>query len=334
MPYFLAVCSAALYGAADFAGGLTSRRADTIVVVLVSQFAGLLVLALTVPLLPAVSPSGGDLLWGAAAGLAGGVGVALLYRALAIGMMAVVAPTTAVCAVVIPVVVAVLFGEVLSPVTIAGIVLALVAIVLVAQERRGETATDTAAASDDPHLDAPPEPTVAAGELAAGAETTDPVAAETEDLSAEVAADQRRPRRRWVPLGLGYAFLSGIAIAGFYLALSRTNRDAGLWPLLVARCASVSLFLGMAVATGRSVRIGPGAAGLAVVAGVLDILANTLYMVAMWSGPLGIIVTLSSLYPASTVLLARVFLRERLNALQIAGVVGALVAVALIVGGR
>ncbi len=76
----------------------------------ISQFSGMLLLALLLPLLPSASPSRDDLLWGAAAGLTGGVGVALLYRALAIGTMAVVAPTTAVCAVAIPVLVAVAFG--------------------------------------------------------------------------------------------------------------------------------------------------------------------------------------------------------------------------------
>src|SRR6266850_5607587 len=111
MAYLLALGSALLYGAGDFTGGLASRRAGTIPVVFLSQLSGLLALALLLPMLPAASPSRADLLWGAAAGLTGGIGVALLYRALAIGIMAVVAPTTAVCAVAIPVLVSVLLGE-------------------------------------------------------------------------------------------------------------------------------------------------------------------------------------------------------------------------------
>ena len=75
-------------------------------------------------------------------------------------------------------------------------------------------------------------------------------------------------------------------------------------------------------------------AALAVVGGILDMLANLLYLVATRHGPLSIVVTLSSLYPASTVLLARTVLGERLNALQIAGIACALVAVLLIVGTR
>src|SRR6267142_6469733 len=85
-----------------------------------------------------ISPSQADLLWGAAAGLTGGIGVALLYHALAIGRMAVVAPTTAVCAVAIPVVVSVLLGERPAPLAVAGIALGIVSIVLVSQQPRPE----------------------------------------------------------------------------------------------------------------------------------------------------------------------------------------------------
>ena len=119
--YLLAIASAALYGAADFLGGIGSRRASTIAIVVTSQGCGLLALLLILPFLPAASPSTRDLVWGATAGVAGGVGVALLYRALAVGRMAVVAPTTAVCAVIIPVVAGVLTGDRLAPLTTIGI---------------------------------------------------------------------------------------------------------------------------------------------------------------------------------------------------------------------
>jgi len=127
--YLLALTSAALYGAADFLGGLASRRASTIAIVLVSQAAGLLPLALLLLVLPG-TPSRGDFIWGTVAGLAGSVGVALLYRALAIGTMSIVAPTTAVCAVMLPVLVEAVRGERLAPLTQGGIALAIVAIVL------------------------------------------------------------------------------------------------------------------------------------------------------------------------------------------------------------
>jgi drug/metabolite transporter (DMT)-like permease len=286
MVYLLAIGSAVLYGAADFTGGLTTRRAGAIPVVLLSQASGLLLLALILPLLPHASPSRPDLFWGAVAGLTGGIGVALLYRALAIGAMAVVAPTTAVCAVTIPVVVSVLLGERPLPLAIAGIVLGIVSIVLVSRQQ--------AAARPDRH-------------------------------------DPPAPHR--LPTGVGTALASGVAIGFFFLSLAQTRSDAGMWPLLVARLASVALFAGVAIAGGRSIRMPAPVAMLAIGGGIIDMLANALYMLASRQGPLSIVVTLSSLYPASTVLLARVVLGERLNPWQVTGVGCALAAVLLIVSG-
>lgn len=275
----LALTSAAMYGAADFLGGLASRRASTIAIVVISQLAGLIALLLVLPLLPASSPVHSDWTWGAAAGVAGGVGVALLYRALAIGTMAVVAPITAVCAVTVPVAVSIALGERPATGTIAGIALALVSIVLISQQK-----TDAA-------------------------------------IPARAS-------------GIGIAFASGVAIGLFFLALARTRSDAGLFPLVAARTVSFGLFAAFALATGRPLRMPSKVFTTAVAGGVLDMLANVLYLLASRHGPLSIVVTLSSLYPASTVLLARTVLGERLSAVQVAGIICAIGAVLLIVGTR
>jgi uncharacterized membrane protein len=288
MAYLLALGSALLYGAADFTGGLASRRAGTLPVVFLSQLSGLLVLALMLPILPHASPSRTDLLWGAGAGLTGGIGVALLYRALAIGTMAVVAPTTAVCAVAIPVLVSVLLGERPEPLAVAGIALGIVSIVLVSRQ----------------HV-APPA-----------------------ELPNHASVRGR-------PTGIGTALASGVAIGFFFLSLAQARAEAGMWPLLCARLASVTLFGLVAITGRRSLRIAARLTTLAVVCGVIDMLANALYLLAAQQGPLSLVVTLSSLYPASTVLLARVVLGERLNSWQLTGVGCALAAVVLIVtGGR
>ena len=291
----LALGSAALYGAADFLGGLASRRTNTTAIVCASQGTGMVLLALMLPFLPGASPSGADLFWGGAAGLAGGIGVALLYRALAVGTMAVVAPTTAVCAVMIPVVTGAFFGERLAPLTMIGIALAIVAIVLMSQQR-------PALAPSHPRILAPSHPrTVASSHL--------------------------------VPPGVGLALTSGVAIGLFFLALARTEANAGMWPLLAARAVSVSLFGVMALVTARPLRMAAPVARMAVAGGALDMLANALYLLATRYGTLSVVVTLTSLYPASTVLLARVVVGERLNSWQVAGVACALAAIALIVSG-
>ena len=107
----LALASAVCYGAADFLGGFTAKRASTLAIVVVSQFPASCCCSSCSPCCRQPLRHGQIILWGAAAGLTGGAGVALLYRALAIGVMAVVAPTTAVCAVAIPVLAAVALGE-------------------------------------------------------------------------------------------------------------------------------------------------------------------------------------------------------------------------------
>ena len=277
-----ALLSALCYGAADFLGGFTARRASTLAIVALSQLAGLVLLLITIPFLPSAAPGRPDVVWGAVAGVAGGVGVALLYRALAIGVMAVVAPTTAVCAVVIPVLVSVTLGERLAVTTFGGIALAIAAIVLVSQS----------------------------GEVASGRRAD---------------ADERRKK------SFALAMLSGVAIGLFFVALARTGREAGLWPLVAARSASVILFVVLAFFSSQSLRIPAAILAIVVVAGALDMLANLLYLLASRAGPLSVVVTLASLYPASTVLLARLVLHERLSARQWIGVACALVAVTVIV---
>ncbi len=135
MAYLLALCSAVLYGTADFLGGLASRRTHALAVVVRSQCIALVLLVLMLPVLPEATATRSDLVWGGVAGLAVSVALPLLYQALAVGRMAVVAPTTAVCAVMIPVVTDLWRGEQLTLVTVLGFGLAIVAIVLVGQQQ-------------------------------------------------------------------------------------------------------------------------------------------------------------------------------------------------------
>ena len=127
------------------------------------------------------------------------------------------------------------------------------------------------------------------------------------------------------------ALLSGVAIGLFFVALARTTTEAGVWPLVAARAVSVSLFGAMALLSSQSLRLSGGTLRIVVAGGSLDMIANLLYMIATRSGPLSVVVTLASLYPASTVLLARVVLHERLSWRQWVGVVCAMIAVMAIV---
>jgi drug/metabolite transporter (DMT)-like permease len=280
--YALALASALLYGTGDFLGGLLTRRAPALLVVALGQLAGLAVLLLLVVFAPAAAPTAADLAWGAAAGLFGGGGVALLYRALAVGTMSVIAPATAVCAVAVPVMGDLAGGDRPGAQALAGIALAIVAIVLISQTPSTGTAGATAT-------------------------------------------------HRRIPHGLGVALLSGVLIGGFFLALAETQSAAGFWPLVAARVTSVSCFVAGMLIAGQAWRLPRSTGALIAAGGVLDMAANALYLLATRGGPLARVVTLASLYPASTVLLARVVLGERLGRAQAAGVVAALAALTLIV---
>jgi drug/metabolite transporter (DMT)-like permease len=126
------------------------------------------------------------------------------------------------------------------------------------------------------------------------------------------------------------ALASGVAIGAFLVCLARAGTRSGLWPLLVARVAS-TVALAAAARVAR-VRLAVPRAVLALVlaCGALDVLANALYLVAAGNGPLGLVATLASLYPASTVLLARLVLGERLRPVQSLGLACAAVAIVMI----
>ncbi|HYY25910.1 MAG TPA: DMT family transporter [Candidatus Udaeobacter sp.] len=278
LSYALAVLSSITYGAADFLGGLATKRSTMFSVVVFSQLSGLILVLISLPFLPASSATAIDFAWGAASGLAGGIGVALLYRGLAIGVMSVVAPVTAVCAVIVPLVVGITLGERPTGLAIAGVLLAIAAIVLVSQTGHTEEG-------------------------------------------------------RRATTGLPIAIASGIAIGIFLVFLKRTGPSAGLWPVIAARVVSVAFFTMAGLVLREKLMPRRESMPIVIGGGALDILANILYLLAVRRGLLSIVATLTSLYPASTIILARIVLRERLRLLQQAGVACAAVAIVLIVSG-
>ncbi|MFI7635775.1 EamA family transporter [Nonomuraea sp. NPDC049400] len=126
------------------------------------------------------------------------------------------------------------------------------------------------------------------------------------------------------------ALAAGAGFGGFFILLAMAPHEAGLWPLVGARLSSVTAVALLAVATRRALKPGQGSLHIIVAAGVLDMAANVLYLLAQQNGLLSLVAVLVSLYPASTLLLARRVLGERLAGIQVAGVACALGAVALI----
>jgi drug/metabolite transporter (DMT)-like permease len=127
----LGLGSGLCWGAADFFGGLQSRRLAALAVVLWSQVAGALLLAAALAL-QGEPPTAAALAWGFAAGAAGGSALLLFYRGLAEGAMSVVAPVAA-CGALVPVVAAAVRGELPSAPALLGIAAAVTGVVLVSR---------------------------------------------------------------------------------------------------------------------------------------------------------------------------------------------------------
>jgi drug/metabolite transporter (DMT)-like permease len=128
------------------------------------------------------------------------------------------------------------------------------------------------------------------------------------------------------------AVLAGIGFAGFYLCIHRAGNASAMWVAVCSRFASL-LVTGTFVLLGRHLRVVPAPVlGLAVVAGILDITGSTVFIRAAQIGRLDDAVVLSSLYPAVTVLLARIFLHEHFSRAHTLGMVAAIVAVPMIAG--
>jgi drug/metabolite transporter (DMT)-like permease len=134
------------------------------------------------------------------------------------------------------------------------------------------------------------------------------------------------------PRGLGMAVLAGCCFAGFYLCIHRAGEGSAIWLAVCSRFASFIVTL-VFVAFGRQFRAVPRAIlAIAVVAGILDITGSVVFVRAEQLGRLDVAVVLSSLYPAVTVLLARIFLHEHFSRTRTLGMLAALVAVPMIAG--
>jgi drug/metabolite transporter (DMT)-like permease len=140
---------------------------------------------------------------------------------------------------------------------------------------------------------------------------------------ADAPVDGTTPRiASGVPPGLFEALGAGLFFGVFFIALAQTHASAGMYPLLVARLTSFALLAVGGIVIGRAADLRVARPSIALVAacGAGDMTANVLYVLAAHSGMLSIVAVLSSLYPASTVALAAIVLRERLVRVQWVGV--------------
>jgi drug/metabolite transporter (DMT)-like permease len=138
---------------------------------------------------------------------------------------------------------------------------------------------------------------------------------------------------RYRARGVAFGLASGAAFGLFFLFIKNGGETGALWPTLAARCAGLAIYVPIALvakAAPVSWRAGWPLFAAALGAGALDAAANICYVLATRAGLFGPVVVLTSLYPAVTVLLARLALRERMHRTQQAGLVLAAVGIALI----
>lgn len=129
-----------------------------------------------------------------------------------------------------------------------------------------------------------------------------------------------------------------VAVGGcfgmLFVALERADADSGLWPLVIARLASIPMLVAVALLIGARPVRHRTSLQIAVVAGVFDMGANVLYLAAVRGGMLSVVSVVASLYPASTVMLAFAVDKERISKWQSFGLGLAALALVLVTFSR
>ena len=281
MAFLLGVLVAVSIGSGDFLSGIAARRIRTSVVVTYSQFWGIAPLGIYIAATDRTLPPGWDLVLGVFAGLGLVVGIACLVRGLAVGRMSVVAPTTASLGAAVGVVYGFIVGERPGAVAIVGVVLAISAVVLIAHVAEHHE-TDT---------QAPP----------AHARAT--VASRTQEMVLAAGA--------------------GLALGSTQIFFAAASEDAGMWPVASARPTAGILAGAFVVwrvrASGRPARLTAGDVRLVGGYALLDTLGTCLLIEAFRQGFVSLVAPVAALFPAATVLLARLILHDRMNRGQIVG---------------
>ncbi len=283
--------SALVFGSADFFGGMASKRISPIRVTAIGAASGL------IALVAAEAFIGGRWSWeavlyGGLSGVTGALAITLLYGCLAIGPMSILSPLTALVSAFVPLMAGVFRGERLPLFGYVAIGIALVAVVLVGFVKEQGAV---------------------------------------------------RPSLKALLMAIG----SGTMIGIFLILIDLTPDDAGLVPLIANRAVNGVIMFAvigvLALALRRrtvdrdpSAPIGMLSGGwkagfwLAAAAGVIDATANSILLVGLRIGDLSIMAVLAALYPAGTIILAAIVLRERIAPVQVVGLVLALVAAAML----
>jgi len=271
-----ALASVLAWGTSDFLGGYATRRANAFLFAVVFNLGGLTMVATLAKATHAPFPSTHAVGWALAAGVFGGAGVAIFFRALSQGKMGVIAPVSAVLGAAIPTFFFIFIEGLPGKLPIFGFVLAALGLWLITRTQTGNL------------------------------------------------EDSGRPQ------GIGLAVLAGIGFASFYLCARQAGDASVLWIASLTRSGGLIITALVVLLGGRFRDITSAGIRWAVLAGCIDSLGTILFVRASQTGRLDEAVVISSLYPAVTVLLARLLLKEHFTRCRFVGLLAALAAVPMI----
>jgi drug/metabolite transporter (DMT)-like permease len=287
----IGLVAALIFGSADFLGGLSARKIGPLRATAIAAVVGLALLLVMALFIGGVW-SWAAVLWGGLSGVTGALAISLLYACLAIGPMSILSPLTAVVSAIVPMSWGLLAGDRFAPIGYLALGLALVAVVLVGfVPEKGAV----------------------------------------------------RPRLRGILMAIGSGFMIGV----FLILIDAAPDDSGLAPLIMNRAVNGAIIfatIGLIALwrrsrTPRDAAPAPAPApngswliGLrfAIACGVVDAVANTLLLVGVRIGDLSVIAVLTAMYPAGTIILAAIVLRERIAPVQWAGLVLAVAAAGML----
>jgi drug/metabolite transporter (DMT)-like permease len=296
----LGLSGALVFGSGDFLGGMASKRMGAFLATGIAGIVGLFVLFGLIMFIPG-EISSGTIWWGLLSGVAGALAILLLYAALAIGPMSILSPLGALISAIFPVIWALVVSqENLAWFGYVALGIGALAIVLIAF---------------------------------------------TPEKNAV------KPNLR----GIIFASVSGLLIGVFLVIMDQVPADSGLYPLVFNRFVNIGIMFSAvgimalirwAHRTGLLGRDGKARADLvvgetgridfkngilfALGCGVLDSVGNALLLLGIQSGNLSVMSVLTAMYPAGTIILAAIVLREKITKLQLAGMVLALSAAGLL----
>ena len=274
---FLGLLAALGWGAGDFTGGIASRKTGAYRTVFYGELIGVFALFLVIAIISEPIPDLRSWLFAMLAGALGTLGLILLYHAMAIGVMSIAAPVSALLAAALPVVVGIFREGLPAWTTFIGFGFALFAVWMISQGEGGVT-----------------------------------------DIFSHLA-DLKLP------------LIAGIGFGSYFVFMHEaTSTGSTIWPMVASRSGGMILITIYMLVVRAEWKVEDRSAWpIIVLNGILDISGNVFFILAGQMGRLDVAAVLSSLFPGTTVMLAWIFLKERLSRNQWIGIGSALIAIIL-----